>query len=157
MILEIFVIPGFGIAGIAGILFMMGGLYLSLLGSLEQLESSDFTAAAGYLSLSFIITFFGVVILIKLFPKTSIWRRISLDESQLRDKGYIASRDYSKYIGKKGKALSALRPAGVGQFGKERLDIVSEGEFIDKDTTIVISQVDGYRLIVKPVEKKKNG
>lgn len=157
LILEIFVIPGFGIAGIAGILFMMGGLYLSLLGSLEQLESSDFTAAAGYLSISFIITFLGVVILIKLLPKTSIWSRISLNESQVKNKGYIASRDYSKYIGKKGIALSALRPAGVGQFGKERLDIVSEGEFIDKDTDIVISQVDGYRLIVKSAEKKKHG
>jgi membrane-bound serine protease (ClpP class) len=154
LLLEIFVIPGFGIAGIGGILLMIAGLYLSLLGKIERLDPGDFSAAAGYLSLSFVITFIGIMIVLKIFPHTSIWRRISLSETQYKDKGYIASRDYSQYLGKKGIALSTLRPAGVGQFGKERLDVVSEGEFIDKDTQIVISQIDGYRLIVKPVKNK---
>lgn len=155
LLLEIFVIPGFGIAGIAGIVLMIAGLYLSLLGQLGRLDPSDFSSAAGYLSLSIIITFVGVLILLKVFPQTSIWRRISLSEEQIRDKGYIAARDYSRYLGKKGTAISTLRPAGIGLFGKERLDVVSEGEFIDKDTPIVISQIDGYRLIVKALHTKK--
>jgi membrane-bound serine protease (ClpP class) len=155
LLLEIFVIPGFGITGIAGIILMMAGLYFSLLGQLHRLNPSDFSAAAGYLSLSMIITFIGIFILLKIFPQTSIWRRISLSGAQLRDEGYFAARDYSQYLGKKGIAASTLRPAGIGQFGKERLDVVSEGEYIEKDTPIIVSEVDGYRLIVKPLKQKK--
>lgn len=155
LLLEIFVIPGFGITGIAGIIMMIAGLYFSLLGQLHRLNPSDFSTAAGYLSLSMIITFIGIFILLKIFPQTSIWRRISLSGTQLRNEGYIAARDYSQYLGKKGIAVSTLRPAGIGQFGKERLDVVSEGEYIEKDTPIIISQVDGYRLIVKALKQKK--
>ena len=159
LLLEIFVIPGFGIAGVSGILLMISGLFLSMIGTFEQIDKSDISSTAGYLSLSFIITFIGVVVLIRLFPKTGIWRRISLEESQTREKGYIAARDYSHYLGKEGIALSPLRPAGVGQFGNERLDVISEGDFIEKDTAIFISQIDGYRLIVQPkeTEDEKNG
>ncbi|MEJ2050042.1 MAG: NfeD family protein, partial [Calditrichota bacterium] len=155
LLLEIFVIPGFGITGIAGIILMIAGLYFSLLGQLQRLNPSDFSTAAGYLSLSMIITFIGIFILLKIFPQTSIWRRISLAESQLRNEGYIAARDYSRYQGQKGTAVSTLRPAGIGQFGKERLDVVSEGEYIEKGTPIIISRVDGYRLIVQAQKQKK--
>ncbi len=157
LILEIFVIPGFGVAGIGGILLMIAGLYLSLIGHFKHVTSADFSSAAGYLSLSFIITFVGIVAILKLFPKTPFWRRISLEESQERDKGYIAARDYSQYLGKTGVAVSSLRPAGIGLFEQERLDVVSDGEFIEKDTPIIISQIDGYRLIVRaaPAKRKK--
>ncbi len=155
LLLEIFVIPGFGLAGVGGIILMIAGIYLSLVGKLKQVDPSSLSSAAGYLAFSLILTILGALIIIKLFPKSSIWRNISLAESQLRDKGYIASRDYRGYLGKEGKALSPLRPAGIGLFDGERLDVVSEGEFIEKDTPIVISHIDGYRLIVRSREKKE--
>jgi membrane-bound serine protease (ClpP class) len=155
LLLEIFVIPGFGVAGIGGIILMMAGLYLSLIGQLKQVSASDLSSAAGYLSLSFIITFTGVIFLIKLFPKTSIWKRISLQDSQDKDEGYIASRDYSLYLGKTGVAISPLRPAGIGLFTGERLDVVSDGDFIEKDKSIEIIRIDGYRLIVREIPRKR--
>lgn len=155
LLLEIFVIPGFGVAGVGGIILMIAGIYLSLVGQFKHVDPSSFSSAAGYLAFSLILTILGALVIIKLFPKSSIWRTISLEESQLKDKGYIASRDYRGYLGKEGKALSPLRPAGIGLFDGERLDVVSEGEFIEKDTPIVISQIDGYRLIVKSLEKKE--
>jgi membrane-bound serine protease (ClpP class) len=155
LLLEIFVIPGFGVAGIGGIVLMMAGLYLSLVGQLKQVSSSDLSTAAAYLSLSFIITFSGVIVILKLFPKTPFWKRISLQESQHKDEGYVASRDYSKYLGKLGRALSPLRPAGIGLFEGERLDVVSDGDFIDKDIPIEIIRIDGYRLIVRQVKKRR--
>ncbi len=155
LLLEIFVIPGFGVAGVGGIILMITGIYLSLVGQFKHTDPSTFSSAAGYLAFSLILTILGALVIIKLFPKSSIWRHISLEESQLKDKGYIASRDYRGYLGKEGKALSPLRPAGIGLFDGERLDVVSAGEFIEKDTPIVISQIDGYRLIVKSLEKKE--
>lgn len=155
LLLEIFVIPGFGIAGVGGIILMMAGLYLSLIGQLKQVSTSDFSSAAGYLSLSFIITFAGVLLMIKLFPKTTIWKRISLQESQDKDEGYIASRDYSHYLGKSGVSLSPLRPAGIGLIDGERMDVVSDGDFIEKDKPIEIIRIDGYRLIVREFPRKR--
>ena len=78
-----------------------------------------------------------------------------MQESQLKDEGYIASRDYGQYLGKLGTALSPLRPAGIGLFEGERLDVVSDGDFIDKDVSIEIIRIDGYRLIVRPVKKRR--
>ncbi|UCF65154.1 MAG: nodulation protein NfeD [bacterium] len=155
LLLEIFVIPGFGIAGVGGIILMMAGLYLSLIGQLKQVSTSDFSSAAGYLSLSFIITFAGVLLMLKLFPKTTIWKRISLQESQDKDEGYIASRDYSHYLGKSGVSLSPLRPAGIGLIDGERMDVVSDGDFIEKDKPIEIIRIDGYRLIVREFPRKR--
>jgi membrane-bound serine protease (ClpP class) len=154
LLLEIFVIPGFGIAGVSGIICMILGIYLSLVGTLKHVDNSALGSAANYLLLSLFLTILGAMVIIKFFPKSSIWRTISLEEAQLRNKGYIAARDYGQYLGKEGIALSALRPAGIGLFAGERLDVVSEGDFIEKDTPIVISQIDGYRLIVKNIEKK---
>lgn len=154
LLLEIFVIPGFGIAGVGGIILMIAGIYLSLIGKFKHVDTSSLSSAAAYLSLSLFLTIIGAIIIIKFFPKSSIWRNISLEGTQFRDKGFISARDYSQYLGKEGKALSMLRPAGIGFFDGERLDVVSEGDFIDKDTPIVISQIDGYRLIVKRIEKK---
>ena len=156
LLLEIFVIPGFGVAGIAGIVCMILGLYLSLLGNLKHIGSSDFTSAAGYLSFAMILTFIGVIVLVKIFPHTGIWRRISLAETQVQSKGYRASRNYKNYRGKEGVAISPLRPAGIGIFDGERLDIVSEGEFIEKNTPVKITRVDGYRLVVRPLKKEEN-
>ena len=133
---------------------MIAGIYLSLIGKFKHLDTSALSSAAAYLSFSLFLTIIGAVIIIKFFPKSSIWRNISLDGTQLRDKGFISARDYSHYLGKEGQAVSMLRPAGIGLFDGERLDVVSEGDFIDKDTPIVISQIDGYRLIVKRIEKK---
>jgi membrane-bound serine protease (ClpP class) len=157
LLLEIFVIPGFGIAGIGGIVLMMAGLFLSLVGRLKHVTGDELSSAAGYLSLSFIITFSGILVLIRLFPKTNIWKRISLADSQFKAEGYVASRDYGSYLGKEGIALSPLRPSGIGEIEGERLDVVSDGDFIDKDQPIIVTKIDGYRLVVreKPEKAKK--
>jgi membrane-bound serine protease (ClpP class) len=77
----------------------------------------------------------------------------------MKNEGYIASRDYGQYLGKIGVAISPLRPAGIALFEGERLDVVSDGDFIEKDIPVEITRVDGYRLIVRPIPKKrkKNG
>ncbi len=154
LLLEIFVIPGFGIAGISGIICMILGLYLSLLGNFKYLSLPDFSKAAGYLIISLLTTIVGIIFIIKLFPYTSFWQKISLEESQLKSKGYTASKNYEEYKGKRGIAASTLRPAGIGLFDGKRLDVVSEGEFIAKDTPIIVSDVDGYRIIVRPIKEE---
>jgi membrane-bound serine protease (ClpP class) len=153
LLLEIFVIPGFGIAGIGGIISIIVALYLSLLGSLKYITFPDFTGAAAYLTFSLVLTIIGIIVILKIFPKSSLWNKISLLGSQKKEQGYTASRNYESYLGKEGIAATTLRPSGIGIFDGERLDVVSEGEFINKDCPIIIKHVDGYRLIVREVKK----
>jgi membrane-bound serine protease (ClpP class) len=149
LLLEIFVIPGFGFSGIAGIICIVAGIYLSLVGALENVTWPDLGNAAYRLGLALLVTIGGAVLLARFGPRTSLWRKLSLQDEQKRDEGYVASKDYRTYIGKTGIAISPLRPAGLGQFGEERLDVVTEGEFIEQNAPIKIIRVEGYRLVVR--------
>jgi len=103
------------------------------------------------------MTILGAAVLLRFIPKTSIWRKISLKNEQKREQGFVVNKDYGQHVGQTGVAISPLRPAGVGEFGDERLDVVSEGGFIEKDTPIKIVRTEGIRLIVrehKPTAKK---
>lgn len=149
LVVELFVLPGFGIAGIAGITCMVASIYLSLLGSWDSVTAPDLGNAATRLAGALFITVAGVTLMFKYGPKTKMWQRLTLGGEQRVDEGYIATKDYSQYVGLTGKALTPLRPAGTGLIGNNRLDVVSEGGFIDQDVPIVVIRTEGYRLIVR--------
>ena len=154
LLIEIFVLPGFGVAGISGIVLILGGIYLSLIGALEHITGTELSNAAMQLGAAVIATVLGGALIIRYGPSTGIWRKISLESEETREEGYVSQKDYSAYVGKRGIAISSLRPAGVGLFDQERLDVVTEGEFIEKDTPIQIIRVEGYRLVVRAVEEE---
>ncbi|MEZ4763002.1 MAG: NfeD family protein [Calditrichia bacterium] len=149
LLVEIFILPGFGVAGIAGVLALVAGIYLSLIGSFETVTFSDFSNAAYRIFGSLTLTMVAAVIVARFLPNTSIWRKISLGDEQKRESGYVVNKDYSRHVGKTGVTVTPLRPSGIGQFSGERLDVVSEGGFIEINTPIKIVHIDGYRLIVR--------
>ena len=77
---------------------------------------------------------------------------IFLKEATTKEAGYISGDVRADLIGLEGTAATDLRPAGVGVFGDERLDVVSEGPWIEEGTEIEILQSEGYRHVVR--EKK---
>lgn len=149
--LEVFVIPGFGIAGIAGIIALLAAIYLSLIGALKYVSMEDFSSAAAQLGGALLLTLLGVFTLIRFLPRTGLWKHITLAGEQKQAEGFVSPPDYSGYVGKEGISLSPLRPAGVGLFDNERLDVVSEGPFIEQNSRIKIIKVEGYRLIVRKI------
>ncbi|MFQ5584463.1 MAG: NfeD family protein [Calditrichia bacterium] len=149
--LEVFVIPGFGIAGIAGIIALLAAIYLSLIGALKYVSITDFSSAAAQLGGALLLTLLGAFALIRFLPRTGLWKYISLAGEQKQAEGFVSTPDYSGYVGKEGISLSPLRPAGVGLFDNERLDVVSEGPFIEQNSKIKIIKVEGYRLIVRKI------
>jgi membrane-bound serine protease (ClpP class) len=54
-----------------------------------------------------------------------------------------------KWLGKSGTALSPLRPAGIAEIEGERVDVVSDGGFVDSGASIIVSRVDGNRIVVR--------
>jgi membrane protein implicated in regulation of membrane protease activity len=60
-----------------------------------------------------------------------------------------AGERYKRWLGKHGTTFSPLRPAGIAEIDGERVDVVSEGEFIDVGMPIVVTRVDGNRIVVR--------
>ena len=151
---EVFVVPGFGVFGIAGIVALLAGLLMAQVGSLPT--SQDFTRAAWVLCISLIL----VVATSWLFLQSMFgsWRLkrsgVILPETTDRDEGYTSADVRTDLEGAVGVAITPLRPAGVGLFGEERLDVVSESEWIEEGTRIRILSAEGYRQVVRAVKSE---
>ncbi|MGH7445886.1 MAG: NfeD family protein, partial [Longimicrobiales bacterium] len=148
---EIFVIPGFGVAGIAGALAVGAGIMLSLVGIAAT--PAEWSQAAGILSLSLLV---GIVIawaLLRKLPKTGRFTRTGImhGASTSREGGYLSQPARADLIGSVGVALTDLRPSGAARFGEERVDVVSDSSWINAGTPIRVVRAEGYRHVVEPV------
>lgn len=144
MLLEVFVIPGFGLAGIGGLAALFTSIYLLF-------PTTEIALSA--IALIMLFSLLAVGILIKLFGISPLWKRISLNESQTTEAGYIASRTRKELLGKKAIALTPLRPAGTAEIDGYRIDVVSEGGFIEKGLPVEIIKVSGNRVVVKKYQE----
>ncbi|WP_448912433.1 NfeD family protein [Gemella sp.] len=77
--------------------------------------------------------------------------RLVLNDSISTKDGYVASESRVELVGKKLKAYTDLRPAGVAILDNEKLDVVTDGDFIEKGNEIVIVRVEGMRIVVKKI------
>lgn len=150
LLIEIFFIPGFGLLGILGILAILTSIVLSLVGNLPTIDSPDLFRAVQTVSLSLIFTVIFAIPIIKFVPKTTAWNRLILKTEQKNADGFRSTpAEYEQYLGKTGIALTTLRPTGTAQFETNRLTVVSNGEFIEKNSRIEVIQVEGNRIVVK--------
>jgi len=152
---EVFLIPGFGIFGILGAIGILGGLYMSLLGSLPT--GSDFSRAGLVLSTTMVLIVVTAWAMIRSLPRSSRLAKsgIFLLQRTERETGYESSHARSELVGAIGTAVTDLRPSGTGLFGDERIDVVSESSWITEGTPIRILSAEGYRHVVreaKPTE-----
>jgi membrane-bound serine protease (ClpP class) len=150
--IEIFVVPGFGVFGILGIGGILASIYLSMLGSMSTLV--DYTNAAMVLSASMLIVLVSGWAILRTLPKNvRLYRSgILLGEVTGRETGYLSSAVRGELVGRKGVAVTDLRPAGVGRFDDERIDIVAQEGWLTAGTPIEIVRSEGYRHVVRAVE-----
>lgn len=155
ILVEVLVIPGFGIFGIAGGLALVGGLFMAQIGSLPSQE--DLAQAAGVLgAAAFLVVLTAWVFLRSAFANRRLGRSgIVLPETTDRDEGYTSADLRPELVGSEGVAITSLRPAGVGLFADERVDVVSESEWIQAGTPIRIMSAEGYRHVVRAVRSKQ--
>lgn len=152
LLLEIFVIPGFGIVGVLGILLMISGLFLGLIGDFSITDANDISNAIIQLASTFVMTGVFLFILSKFLPKTKMWNNLILHADISSQSGYTSNIDLSSLIGSTGVAMTDLRPAGTAIINNKRIDVVTDGEFIKNGTIIVVNFIQGSRVVVE--EKK---
>ena len=153
--IEAFVVPGFGIFGVAGVVAILTGLYMSLLGNIPTMP--DFTRAAWVLTSSMLLLIGSAWALIRTLPSSSRLAEsgIFLLAKTASATGYESAEVRSDLVGKHGTAITDLRPAGTALVGNERIDVVSESEWISAGTPVKILSAEGYRHIVRSVSEQE--
>lgn len=150
LLVEIFLIPGFGIVGTLGIIAIISSFYLSLVGRFVQM--TDFISGAKVLAISFVLSFVAILLVLRFLPKFTPFQRLVLKTTESETEGYRSSPEYYvSFVGKEGIALTMLRPAGTALIEGEKLSVVTEGDFIEKNTRVRVTEVEGYRVVVDRV------
>ena len=145
---EVFVIPGFGVAGIGGIVALVAGLGMTFVGA--GATTSMVIGALGRVAISVLFAIGGALVLLRVLPHLPYGRRFVLNDDMNADLGYNTAPDTDRsWLGKTGTAVSPLRPAGIAEIAGTRLDVVSDGGFIEALTVIEVTRVDGNRIVVR--------
>ena len=152
ILVEVFVLPGFGVAGISGIILMFGSIFY-VFKSAYQFE----TAILAFSSV-IVLTAAGVIAAFYLFPKTRAWKHFALATEMSSDIGYHSAgdEDFQSYIGQIGTAITPLRPAGTIRLGGKRVDVLTAGDFIASETPVKVIEVEGSKVFVEALDEATN-
>ncbi len=145
LFLEAFIVPGFGVTGIGGLIAIFSSLFFFF-----PTPNIALIVIASVLVLSII----ALVFIVKIFGVSKLWRNISLGESLSNDRGYTSHSDKKELLNKRGITLTHLRPAGTAEINEKRIDVVSEGDYIDKGKKIKVIKVEGSRVVVKKIKEE---
>ena len=156
--LEVFVIPGFGVAGVLGITFTLSSLVLVMLNNdvfdfsfveADRIFMAVATTLAGLMG-SFILIFVGGVRL----ADSAVFKRVALQDVQDTTEGFnAASFRKESMLGKKGKTYTNLRPSGKVMIDDNVYDAFTRGDYIPKDVEVEVISEEGTSLKVKEVNK----
>jgi membrane-bound serine protease (ClpP class) len=165
LVLEFFVLPGFGVAGFAGIICIIAGLFGMLIKNppdrlpwpRDALAWNEFTWGVIGLALGFTGFLIVVWLFSKYLPKIKLFSGLSLVPSMQRQGGQMQVSMTSSYesrragvkAGDTGEVVSKLRPTGRAKFGEALVDVVAEGDFLDKGTKVEIIKIHGNRVVVR--------
>jgi membrane-bound serine protease (ClpP class) len=148
MLVEVLVIPGFGVAGVAGIAALLGGLTLTLIG--EGASVPAISGAIVRVTISMVAALVAGLLLMRLMTRTPFARRLVLDTDMDAAEGWESTPEREhQLVGARGRSHTALRPAGIADIGGERVDVVSEGEMIEPGAAVLVTRVDGNRVVVR--------
>lgn len=152
LFLEIFVIPGFGIAGVSGICLVIAGIFLALIKHPFHTPQIELTRALSTLGYAVLLTIIAVIAGLKFLPKSPLWKNIVLNAQEKKEAGFQATPRLDAYLGKNGKAITVLRPSGRAMLEGKTLDAVSSGDFIDKDKPVKVVKIEGSKLVVEEIK-----
>lgn len=144
VIIEMFT-PGFAAPGITGIILIITGVVLTSNTLLEGLI---------WMLVIMAILTIALVIALRSATKGALSRTpLVLKNMASREEGYLSVDDMEFFVGKTGTSLTSLRPAGTADFDGVRLDVVTEGNYIEKGASVKILKVEGRRIVVAPIDQ----
>lgn len=155
--LEIFVIPGFGIAGISGIICVVGALIFVMLANdsfnFDFVPTAEIRQAALVVMLAMFSSILLLVFLGYRFTESKMFERVALVTEQKKADGYIATSYKESLVGKAGIAVTILRPSGRIEIEEEIYDAYTRGEYIERGEEVMVVSQEGSSLKVRSIKK----
>ena len=139
---ELHIVPGHTLPGALGALLLLGALLFSF-------GTPYLIAGVEALATAIVLATIGFTMALRAFPENAWSSRLALAAVQGPD--FVTAPNRFDLLGKSGMALTYLRPAGHGLFDGERVDVLTEGEFIAAGTPIRVARVEGARIFVEPI------
>lgn len=151
IVVEIFILPGFGIPGIIGVTLLFFSLVVSMIGNVgfSFPEMEYMSRAIWTMAITLILGILMLFSLGKYLPQNRMFSKLILVESTSKEKGYTSSESKDLLLGKEGVAVTALRPSGIALIDGERVDVVSQGDFVENGARVVVSNTSSSRVMVR--------
>ncbi len=141
--IELLILPGFGAAGVPGIVLICTGLGIIW-------WKIGFYSALIYGSIALVFAIPIAIVGLSMIRETPLGNVFILKTSQKSDDGFQAMPPELKtLVGKSGTAITPLRPTGVALIDGHRVDIVTRGEFVETETEVEVILVEGNRVVVR--------
>lgn len=145
LIVEAFVVPGFGVTGVAGIAGIFGGIFLM---------APTPQAAVISILVAIVLTILLLAVSVKNMKTRKFWKKLILSDRTDTESGYtVPITDRAELLGKEGVTITALRPAGAVELEGDRIDVVTEGEFLASGVKVRVIGMDGTRIMVRAVKE----
>jgi membrane-bound serine protease (ClpP class) len=153
--IEILVLPGFGITGVIGLVCLIVAVVLAMTGTAPT--PNDLAQALAILAASAVICAAVIYTWIRHLPTSDRFSGLLLKGAGHRTDGFVTAPSRPDLVGRDGVAITDLRPSGTAAFGQERLDVVTEGEYLAQGTAVEVVRSDGYRHVVRAARTLKTG
>lgn len=135
LLAEVAVVPGFGVAGVLGMLALAAGAFAAW----TELGPFWGTVTGG-------ISIMAAGLMLYLLPKSKAGRRMVLKHSQA---DAVSQQDRGDLVGRRGITVTPLRPIGRVRFGHDEVDVMTEGEYIEPNQEVEVMTVEGARVVVR--------
>ncbi|WP_370592817.1 nodulation protein NfeD [Roseivirga sp. E12] len=154
--LEVFVIPGFGVAGVAGIICTVGALIFIMLGNdnfnFDNVPVGEISTAAGVVGAGVVGSIVVLFVFGYRFTKSKMFDRVALTSSQEKADGYVATFHTQDLVGRQGTANTILRPSGRIDIDGEIYDAYTRGEYVEAGEKVVVISQEGSSLKVRAIK-----
>ena len=155
LILEFFVFPGLIVLGLLGAILVIGSLIYTMVDPLDldwngEINISNFISVLSDPLMNVCIGVFGSFIIVLFFMR--FMNSIPIMKGMVLSEGDVVnsqSDPVNSLLGREGKTLTDLKPSGSAMIDGERVDVVSDGEFIPKESNVVVSKHEGLRVLVE--------
>jgi len=161
LVIEVFVLPGFGVFGVFGGLLVISSVVLAsqtfVHGQLfsNEWQLGQFLSTLKVLTTAAVATMVAVGVMRHYLPHTPVLRGVVLappDDADLELRTQReASAPWDHLVGQRGAAVTPLLPGGKSRFGDELVDVIADGEFIDRGRPVEVVEVRGNRILVREV------
>ncbi|MFM8468775.1 MAG: NfeD family protein [Limisphaerales bacterium] len=155
VVLELFFFPGTLVLGLTGFALVLVSLVMAMVdlypGAPSLPTLPQLAVPLNDLALAAIGAIVAILILSRVLPRTSLYPAlVSQGASAMQTQAAIAATQQQR-LGQVGVALSPLRPGGKAQFGDDILDVVTEGDLIEKGRKVRVIGSSGHEVVVEAV------